>query len=590
MRVSRLLAAPVLFTLATGISAQAPVKSAAPVLELLPAQVQVVVCYPDVKRLEAKWSQVVGPFGGKDAFLMLKPQTGIDPLRLGPGPCLRVSLRPSGAGETWVWLVPAKDPKAVLKGLKPKGTGGVWTWEGPAAAPKAKGKAPVKAAPTVWFGTAKAGYLVVADSEASLAAFQQPAGTLASELAPYAAGLQQHDVSVVATKAAVQEAAQAAGQAFKHPAKDAKEDGKPEVPAAKVAGRLQAKLDHWADLARTSVHHVLGSLDISGDGGLTFGVRALLSPGSPLGGELAALPPVAGHPLKGLATSDFALALGGEWSGLVDLQSAFLEALDPGGKVQPATLARLQKAMEAQNGLARSVAGTFSAPVPRGSLLSGMTSLLRVSDSKAYLAATEETSQAQNTFFQELGMDAAVTFSRDILPGVPSCGVTTRLSQKGDDPAAASSRMALAMIFGGDAIQMSMGALDDHQVLAVLGGPELLKARMEMLKKAPDGLAPSILAVEPDLGRDHRFVLYLDPRGLRDFAQVVAGMFKGGSAEVNLPALPEVPAAGLTLALDPSAIELRGSVRADTLKATATLIKAIGALFPANQKGPVTPQ
>lgn len=187
-------------------------------------------------------------------------------------------------------------------------------------------------------------------------------------------------------------------------------------------------------------------------------------------------------------------------------------------------------------------------------------------------------------------MDAAVTFSRDILPGVPSCGVTTRLSQKGDDPAAASSRMALAMIFGGDAIQMSMGALDDHQVLAVLGGPELLKARMEMLKKAPDGLAPSILAVEPDLGRDHRFVLYLDPRGLRDFAQVVAGMFKGGSAEVNLPALPEVPAAGLTLALDPSAIELRGSVRADTLKATATLIKAIGALFPANQKGPVTPQ
>ncbi len=584
MRVSHLLAVPVLLTLSAGAVAQAPAKSAARVLALIPAQAQAVVYYPDVKRLEAKWSKVAGPFGGKEGFLRLKGQTGIDPARLGPGPLLRVSLRASGAAETWAWLVPAKDPKAVLKGLKPTGTGGVWTWEAPVSTSKAKGKTPAKAlAPTAWFGTATAGYLVVADSEACLAAFKKPAGTLAAELAPYAAWLERHDVSVVATKAAIEEAAQAAGQAFKRTPAEPKEGGKPAVPTSKLVSRFQGKFDRWAELAKTSVHHVLGSLDVSEDGGLMFEAQALLSPGSPLSRELASLTPVAGHPLKGLATSDFALALGGEWSGLVDFQSAFLETLDTAGKVQPATLARLQKALEAQNSLARSVAGTFSAPVPRGSLLSGLTSLVRVTDSKAYLAATEETSLAQSAFFQELGMDAAVAFSRDILPGVPSCGVTTRLSQKGDDPATASYRAAMAMIFGGDAIQMSMGALDEHQVLAVLGGPELLKARLDTLQKAPEGLAPSIVAVEPDLGRDHRFVLYLDPRGLRDFAQVVAAMFKGGATEVNLPAIPEVPAAGLTLSLDPTVLELRGSVRAETLKATATLVKAIGALFPANQ-------
>jgi len=148
--------------------------------------------------------------------------------------------------------------------------------------------------------------------------------------------------------------------------------------------------------------------------------------------------------------------------------------------------------------------------------------------------------------------------------------------------------MAMTMILGGESIQMSMGALDDHRMLAVMGGPELLKARLEALQKAPEGLAPSILAVEPDLGRDHRFVLYLDPHGMRDVAQVVIGMF-GGSTERQLPAIPEVPAAGFTLSLDPSEVGLRGSVRAETLKATATLFKAIGALYTEKRMGEPKP-
>jgi len=319
-----------------------------------------------------------------------------------------------------------------------------------------------------------------------------------------------------------------------------------------------------------------------------FEARALLSPGSPLSRELETLPPVAGHPLKGLATSDFALALGGEWTSLFDFQSAFMEDLDKTGKIQPATLARLQKAVETQSGLTRSMAGTFSAPAPRRSMMSGLTSLVRVSDSQAYLAAMEETSKAQKAFFQELGMPEAVSFSRDILPGVPSCGMTTRLDLKNDDPAAASARMAMTMMFGGESIQMSVGALDDHRVLAVMGNPDLLKARLEALQTAPEALAPSILAVEPDLGRDHRFVLYLDPHGMRDLAQVMVGMF-GGPPEKQLPAIPEVPAAGFTLSLDPTVVELRGSVRAETLDATATLVKAIGALLSTNKKGEPKP-
>jgi hypothetical protein len=443
-------------------------------------------------------------------------------------------------------------------------------------------------APAPRFGTAKGGYLVVADREASLAAFKKPARTLSVELAPYATWMARHDVSVVVTRAAVEEAARSASQSFKRPPAEPKDGEKPAKPGAKLVARLQAKLDRWAELAKTSVHHVLGSLDISEGGGLMVEARALLSPGSPLSRELETLPPVVGHPLKGLATSDFALAFGGEWTALFDFQSAFMEDLDKGGKVQPATLARLQKAMEFQSGLTRSMAAIFSAPAPRGSMMSGLISLVRVSDSQAYLAAMEETSKAQRAFFQDLGMPEAVSFSRDILPGVPSCGMTTRLDLKNEDPAAASARAAMAMIFGGESIQMSMGALDDHRLLAVMGNPELLKARMEALQKTPEAIALSILAVEPDLGRDYRFALYLDPRGIRDLAQVVVGIF-GGSTEKQLPIIPEVPAAGFTLSLDPSVVELRGSVRAETLDATATLVKAIGALLAEKRMGEAKP-
>ena len=574
MHISRLLAVPVLLTLATGASALAPVNPVPRVLELVPGQAQTLMYYPDFRQLEAKWSRLLAIFGSKDGLLELKGQTGIDPSHLGSGPLARVSFHVPGQAETWAWLLPTKDSKAVLQGLHITQKAGVWSWDAPAPVAKKHLKA---AAPTPLFAMAKAGFLVVANSEADLAAFRKPTSTLAAELAPYSAWLESHDLSVVATQAAVAEAAQAASQAFQPKAVEPKA-GAATPPPSKAGARLQSKFSHWADLARTSVHHALFGLDLSKEGGLTFQAQALLTKDSDLSRELTALPPVVGHPLNGLSTPDFALAFGGEWSMLYDFQTALLEDLDKAGKVQPATAARLQKALATQTAMVRSMAGTFSAPAPRTALLSGLTSIVRVSDSQAYLAAMDETSRAQGAFFQDLGMPDAVTFTRGILPEVPSCGVTTRLAMK-DDPAMAAAKMAVTMLLGGESIEMSMGALDDHRILAVMGGRELLKARLDDLRKAPQGLAPSIAAVEPDLGKDHRFVLFVDPRGLRDMASVLAGAFGGPDAK-PLPAIPEVPAAGLTLSLDPAMVELRGAVRAETLKATATLFKAIGAMMP----------
>jgi hypothetical protein len=144
-------------------------------------------------------------------------------------------------------------------------------------------------------------------------------------------------------------------------------------------------------------------------------------------------------------------------------------------------------------------------------------------------------------------------------------------------------RQGMAMAFGGEALLVSTGALDEHRVVMVMGGPEQLKARLEEARKAPEGLPSSVAAVEPDLGTDHRFVLYLDLRGLRAVAQLAAGMFMGPDAK-PLPPIPDVPAMGVTLALSPSVAELRGSVRGETLRAAAAFFQAVKTLLPSDKK------
>jgi hypothetical protein len=550
------------------------------VLGLVPDHAEAVAYYPNPKRLEQKWSALVGLFGEKASFLELKSKTGIDPSRLGSGPLVKVSFAKAGPAESWVWLIPTPQPKAALQGLDAKGKGGGWTWKAPVE-PAKKG---AKASPsTPLYGTAQAGFLLVANHEQALAAFQKPKGTLSQELSPYATWLERHDVSLVATKHGVERAATEAGQSFKAGAGKPKAGEAPESQSPKAPKRLQSKLEGWMESARTSVHHVLAGLDLTAEGGLQFEAQARLTKGSSLSRNLETLAPVAGHPLAGLTARNFALALGGDWSGLFDLQGAVLEDLDKAGKAQPATKERMQKALEAQGSLIRSWGASLAAPAAGQPMLSGLTSLIRLADSRAYVSATEDLCKAQNAFFEELGMPGAVTFTPDALPGVPSCSVTTRMAGKGEDPAAAQMRQGMAMAFGGEALQVSTGALDEHRVLVVLGGPEQLKARLDESRKGPVGLPASVAAVEPDLGVDHRFALYLDLRGLRDLAQLAAGMFMGPEAK-PLPAVPEVPALGVALSLDPSMLELRGSVRGETLRAAAAFFKAAKSLLPADKK------
>lgn len=569
MRVPSFCLLPILLCAAPVAAAQAASKA----LDLVPAQAEAVAYYPNPKRLEAKWSALTSLFGEKDGFLGLKAQTGVDPSKAGPGPILKVSFRKEGGAETWAWLVPSAQPRDLIQALKPKPLPQGWTWSAPA--PKKAAKAPAGAA---LHGASKQGYLVVANSAGALAAMLRTKDSVAAELAPYTAWMERHDACMIATRAGVEQSARDAGASLK----DKPAEAGPAAPGPKPPKRLQSKLESWMELAKTSVHHVLAGLDLTADGGLRFEARALISKGSALGKELEALAPVGVHPLSGLAGPGFALALGGEWSSLFDLPSAVFEDMDTAGKVQPATRARLQQALEAQNAQIRSWGMTLAAPGPGQPLLGGLTSLIRVADSSAYLAAAEAASRAQGAFFEELGMAEAVTFAKDPLPGVASCTVTTRPGGKADDPGSAQLKQGLAMAFGGDAMRVSTAALDAQRLLVVMGGPEQLKARLQEARA--EGLPASIAAVEPDLGSSHRFALYLDLRGLRDLAQLAAGMFMGPDAK-PLPAIAEVPAMGVTLSLDSTAMELRGSLRGETLRAAANFFKAVKTLLPADKKG-----
>ena len=570
MRIPSLLLLPLLLS-AAGPAAWSQTK----VLELVPARAEAVAYFPRPRRLEAKWTALAAMFGEKEGFLGLKAQTGLDPAKVGPGPIVKVSLPKGEGGEAWAWLVPTAQPKELLQGLQPKVQAQGWTWNAPAA--RKPSKAPAGA---TLHGAARPGFLLVASSAGALEAMVKSKGSLAAELAPFAVWMGRHDACLVATRAGIEAAAKGASASLKDKPPAAEGDpAAPQSAAPKPPKRLQSKFEGWMELAKTSVHHVLAALDLGDDGGLRVEARALISTGSPLSRELQTLAAGAGHPLDGLAAPGFALALGGEWSGIFDLQAAVFEDLDKAGRVQPGTKVRVQQALEAQNAQIRSWGMALAAPAPGQPLLSGLSSLMRVDDSAAYLAAVEAVAKAQGAFMDELGMPNAVTFAA--VPG--GCTVTTRLGGKEDNPGSAQLKQGLAMAFGGDAIQVSLGVLDGHRLLVLMGGPEQLQARLEEARKTPDRLAASIAAVEPDLGSGHRFALYLDLRGLRDLAQLAAGMFLGPEVK-PLPTVPEVPALGITLAMDPAALELKGSVRGETLRAAAAFFQSVKTLLPSGPK------
>ena len=134
--------------------------------------------------------------------------------------------------------------------------------------------------------------------------------------------------------------------------------------------------------------------------------------------------------------------------------------------------------------------------------------------------------------------------------------------------------MFTSLIFGGSQVTFSQMAVDEHTILMVLGGRDLLnKVAVKMTAGRALASQPGIRQVNAALPEGGRFAIYVDAAGFQELvSNIMASMGQSGPV-VKLDRKGLLPLGGV-ITLDENGIQFTGLARQETLKAFAEVGKA----------------
>jgi hypothetical protein len=340
--------------------------------------------------------------------------------------------------------------------------------------------------------------------------------------------------------------------------------------------KLMAPMQEWMKKAQFSIRHMALGLDVMEGGTLRVSGKAFYKAGSPLALEAAEPSTLKGSPLGALPDGPFAMAMGGQWPDVFDVfQTAALQ--DP--SLTPAKQKELQGILEKGKGLVEGTAFCISHSASGDPFLSGVTTLTTVKDSAAWFKWIE----AQDPF-TEARWKTAFHVEYGTLNGRPTRTMTMDpgVFAQGKVPPAQVT-MFSALLFGGTRMTLSYSALDDHTVLMVFGGKELLEKAATRIKQAkPLVMSAGMEKLQALLPAQARFGIYLQPKGFQDW-------FSSITAAIGIPSSPaqsnvDAPPLGGVITVDPSGMTFTGAATQETLVAFKTVFKSIGEAFPSKGK------
>lgn len=543
---------------ALALLAGAPLLSQAlrPGLALIPAGVETVEVYPRPAEAELRGRAFSARFGNAGPFSSLEGRTGIRPADLSPGAAFLAEFpapaspdaKAAPAPVRYLAVVPAPAPEALLARLKATRHGDLWSYQ---AAGETRHAAP------------RGGFLLISADRATLQAALGAKETLANEVdAPLEAWLASHDTDLLWSGRTLRAGLDGAVADLHKPAAG------PD-PALVWKVRFRALVEK----AQASVAHAALALDLSKDGAVRISAKAFYRPGSPLAKEAGALPALGVHPLMSLPGGAFALALGGQWPdglSLIGSDPDLALAAYPAATLPAGFQVRMAQALQSEQALVQGVAMRLAPPVMVGDPpLKGAVSLFRVTDVEAYLAAQAQIVALHAEAAEKGGVPPLLTLQKGILPGVPSSTLATDLTRLGGGQPQAA--MVGGFLFGGTQMRQSFAKVDDHTLLSVFGDAEALQEALKAWKAAsPLATSAGIRRTDALLPADSRFSLYLDLKGVRDIAQILASTF--GKSETPLPDVPAVAPLGLAFTCDPSGFQIQGGATPETLAALSDLM------------------
>lgn len=565
------------FAFAAGAALSA--QSLKPGLSLIPAAADNVEIYPKPLEVESRGKALQNLFKDDSSFIGLESKVGVSLKDLDPGPVFIADLpKPvtdakdgqEPAPVPFLAVIPSAHGAALLARLKAKKDQGVWSYALPAGA---GGEIPRR------FAIQKPGFLLIASDRKTLAAALGSKQTMADEVdAPTESWLLSHDTAILWSAGSTRTSLSGVVADLNKPKTG------PEADLSSVTARFKG----LAAKAQASITHLAIALDVPANGSVRVAARAFYGAGTPLAQDAAALAPLGIHPLDKLPQDPFFLAFGGQWP-----EAFNFFASDPDlalaaykGHPLPEDLkARYGAAAKAQAEQIQSMAMLIAAPSKAGEpLMKGAVSILRVKDAAAYEAAQERMVALQAEVAKAAGTPVFTSMEKDVLAGTPSFTVTVDMDKTPDaEKRPPQGAMIFGFLFGGSGMRMSYGQLDDHTWLSVFGsGEDLQWALLRAKQMAPLPEAPLLKREDELLPSGSRFSFYLDLKGVRDGAQMVASAM--GRGQEPLPAVPHVPPFGVAFTCDPGGLEVRGGIQPETLAALRNLFAEVSKRMPQPEK------
>ncbi|WP_005036801.1 hypothetical protein [Holophaga foetida] len=550
------------WTLALSLAGSLGAQSLPDALAMVPEDASVLIILKESGITDRKFQAFTGRFGKGSSFHEWKTHFGRDLEGLGSGPALFVEQkRPEQKASSDVLLAPVANYKALLRELKAVPSGKLHTF-------KRKKQA--------FFIASRAGFALFSKDKALLQQVLQTQGGLQASLSPQLPWLQSHDVVGVVPEKTFRTAMATAKADLEKPDK-AEAQALPTAKATKEMVKLALEaLDR-------SASYFAFSMDLPEDRSLRASAKLFFRPGAPMASWA---PKASVHPLLGVPTTPYALAMGGPspkgvstWMTDV-LMPLFYRECAPGD------LQSLKSIQGEIQGNVRSAAWILGAPVAPGrGLLSGTSAVLKVEDPARYMDSLERLTRLQADLAAKKPKGEAGTpvplpvFTRNVLPGAPSVTVSTPLGLPDSRP---QDLIFQGMIFGGDRVEMSLAQADEHTLVAVVGGAEVLQRNLDAYRTPLGTLEQEagVKAVDALLPAETPWRLYLHPGGMRDFAHSVLEtlpLLPGGK---TLPKVDTAPPVALGLRIDAQGADLSFVATGSTLDALAKWGKDVKQLFP----------
>ena len=456
--------------------------------------------------------------------------------------------RTPGAPPTAAIFVPVTDYKKFLTQLQPDN------------AADAIASVRLVGRPTLICQKGNFAVLADADSKTVLEDVLNSVKDLSGELSPLRTWLGEVDAAVVGTEAGLKLATEMLEMQIGQTKAQMQAMAQQQPAAAQQVQSVVAIYEAFGQLVKTfptEVSNVAAGLRVDDDTNLRLTLRSRFVPSGSWASLSKGFKANKDDLLAGLPADSYAMVFGGvipkSWREL--MAGAFGGMMKANPVFAQMTADQQEKLVKAMTGMmapVESMAMTMGAPPANEPLYAGLFGILRVNDSKQYLAGYGDAVKAMNEAFKLPGQQGDMyELTSTTVDGQEVLDLTTNMGAiiPANAPNAAEMKKMFEKMFGtGDKMHAYIAAVDDKTLVNAYVSTNSLKRALAAAKKPGEGLSGNadLQATAKLMPSGPQWVGYLHAGGAVNwFAQIMAISMPPGFPAPQLPKLPDAPPIGL---------------------------------------------